>query len=77
MTANPDDPPVEFINMGLPMRGVLSNSTMPYTRTKAYNQALQSEAEVLVIMIGTSDAKTHPFRERQFKNDLMYFIRSF
>jgi len=37
MTANPDDPSVEFINMGMPWRGVLSNSTMPYSRTKAYN----------------------------------------
>jgi hypothetical protein len=57
LTANPEDPAVEVINMGMPMRGVISNSSMPYTRTKAYNQALTSDADVLMIMIGTADGK--------------------
>jgi len=37
VTAIPENGALEVINMGMPMRGVISNSTMPYSRTKAYN----------------------------------------
>ena len=44
-------------NYGVNAMTVLSNTETPYTQTVQYLQSLESNADIVILMLGTNDAK--------------------
>ena len=45
-------------NLGVGGRCMMKNSDWPYWNEQAYQDALNSEADIIILMLGTNDAKS-------------------
>ena len=48
----------EIVNLGVGGCTMLRNGDQPYWQENAYKQAIASEANTIIMMFGTNDAKT-------------------
>lgn len=53
-------------NFGLSGRSLLSTSDYPYLKEKSAQLSLQSEADIVIIMIGSNDSRPFIWNEQQF-----------
>ena len=60
---------VEVINLGVGGRTMMKNGDYPYWNEPQYQKALKSEADVVVLMLGTNDAKTYQWDVEEYMKD--------
>ena len=72
------DPQWQTENFGVSGATLLRNGDLPYVLQSAYSQALASEPNVVVIMLGTNDSKPNNWTYRdEFVTDYLLLIDSF
>ena len=54
-----DNTKFEVINLGLGGRTMMKTGDSPYWNEQAYQDALNSEADIVVMMLGTNDSKNY------------------
>lgn len=65
-------------NFGVSGRTLLKKGDFPYWSEKAYKNALESDPQVVIIMLGTNDAKATNFaHEKEFSDDYAALVKSF
>ena len=68
----------EFLNFGVSGTGVQKSCDKPYQNETKYQEALNSSADGVVIMIGGNDAKPQNWvSDESFKKNYVDFIKSF
>lgn len=72
------DPQWQTLNFGVSGATLLRNGDMPYVRQNAYDQALNSNPDIVIIKLGTNDSKYYNWVYRdEFVADYLYLIDSF
>jgi lysophospholipase L1-like esterase len=72
------DPQWQTQNFGVSGATLLRHGDLPYTQQSAYSQALNSNPDVIVIMLGTNDSKSFNWVYKdEFVSDYLYLIDSF
>jgi lysophospholipase L1-like esterase len=65
-------------NFGVSGRTLLKKGDFPYWKEKAYQKALASKPNVVIIMLGTNDTKPQNWKhEAEFVNDYRDLVKSF
>jgi lysophospholipase L1-like esterase len=65
-------------NFGVSGRTLLKKGDFPYWKEKAYQDALQSAPDVVIIMLGTNDTKPQNWKfEAEFTADYTELVKSF
>lgn len=65
-------------NFGVSGRTLLKNGDLPYWKESAYQEALKSEPNVVIIMLGTNDTKPQNWKfEKEFITDYTALVKSF
>ena len=65
-------------NFGVSGRTLLKKGDFPYWNEKAYQNALKSEPDVVIIMLGTNDTKPQNWKfESEFVADYTELVKSF
>lgn len=64
-------------NFGVSGATMMKTGDLPYWEQDAYAMALQSSPDIVVIMLGTNDAKTYQWDQDQFVTDYLAMIESF
>lgn len=65
-------------NFGVSARTLLKNGDFPYWKENAYQEALKSEPDAVIIMLGTNDTKPHNWKfEKEFVADYTALVKSF
>jgi lysophospholipase L1-like esterase len=68
----------EVLNFGVSGRTLLKQGDHPYWKERAYEQALASKPDVVVIMLGTNDTKPQNWKfKEEFAGDYRALVRSF
>ncbi|GMH68940.1 hypothetical protein TrST_g3189 [Triparma strigata] len=67
----------EVTNFGVSGTTVMKSGDSPYWSTDAYQEALDSDADVYVIQLGTNDAKYYQWDEEKYVDDYNAMIESF
>ena len=60
---------IEVINLGVSGRTMMKNGDFPYWNEPEYQKALKSEADIVVMMLGTNDAKTFQWDVEEYTKD--------
>ena len=71
-----DDTKYEVINLGLGGRTMMKTGDMPYWNEQAYQDALNSEADIVIMMLGTNDAKTYQWTRKEYHNDYVEMVKN-
>ena len=72
------DPQWQTRNFGVSGATLLRNGDRPYVQQSAYNQALASEPDVVIIKLGTNDSKPHNWVYKdEYVSDYLFLIDSF
>ena len=72
-----DSSKYEVVNLGLNGRCMLKTGWLPYWNEPQYRQALESNADIVVLMLGTNDAFNQYWDETKFIEDYLEMSRSF
>ena len=64
-------------NYGVSGRTMMKNGDYPYWNEQKYQDALNSEPDKVLIMLGTNDAKTFQWNETEYVNDYIDMAKSF
>ena len=65
-------------NFGVSGRTLLRNGDFPYWKENAYQEALKSEPDAVIIMLGTNDTKPQNWKfETEFVKDYTDLVKSF
>jgi lysophospholipase L1-like esterase len=72
-----NDSTFEVINYGVSGRTMMKTGDYPYWNEEAYQLALASEADVVLLMLGTNDAKTYQWNETEYVADYLEMAASF
>ncbi|GMH79370.1 hypothetical protein TL16_g08122 [Triparma laevis f. inornata] len=67
----------EVLNLGVSGSTMLKDGDLPYWEQDAYQSAIDSDADVFVIQLGTNDAKTYQWNEAKYIDDYNSMIESF
>jgi lysophospholipase L1-like esterase len=68
----------EVLNFGVSGRTLLKKGDYPYWKEKAYEQALASKPDAVVIMLGTNDTKPQNWKfKEEFAGDYRALVQSF
>ena len=68
----------KIANFGISARTLLKNGDFPYWKENAYQEALKSEPDAVIIMLGTNDTKPHNWKfEKEFTADYTALVQSF
>ena len=65
----------EVVNLGLSRRTMSKKGDYPYWNEDVFLQALASQADTIILMLGTNDAKEYNWNEKEFKEDYQDMIR--
>ena len=65
----------EVVNLGLGGRTMLKNGSCPYWNEPEFKQVLNSDADKILIMLGTNDAKKIQWNESTFRSDYLEMAR--
>ena len=55
----------------------MKNGDFPYWNEQAYQDALNSEADILILMLGTNDAKNFQWNQTEFVSDYLEMATNF
>lgn len=66
-------------NYGVNAMTVVNSTQTPYTKTEKYSMSLESNADVVILMLGTNDAKLANWakNEHNFMNDYKQLIKQY
>jgi acyl-CoA thioesterase I len=68
----------QVLNYGVSGRTLLKKGDFPYWKEAAYQKALKSKPNVVIIMLGTNDTKKHNWKhEADFTSDYTELVKSF
>lgn len=67
----------EVINLGVSGRTMMKMGDYPYWKEQAYQEALKSNADIVILMLGTNDSKTFQWNEVAFRHDYLEMSRNF
>ena len=67
----------EVVNLGLSGRTMMKDGDMPYWNEKEYQTALNSNADVVILMLGTNDSKNFQWNQTKYYSDYLEMGRSF
>ena len=67
----------EIVNLGLSRRTMTKTGDYPYWNEDKFIEALQSNADIIVLMLGTNDSKSYNWNEDSFKTDYLSMIAAF
>ena len=71
-----DDNKFEVINLGLGGRTMMKTGDLPYWNEPAYQDILNSEPDIVILMLGTYDSKSFQWNKKQFHNDYVEMVRN-
>ena len=64
-------------NLGIGGRTMMKTGDYPYWNETFYQDALNSEADIIVLMLGTNDAKGYQWNETEYVNDYLEMATNF
>lgn len=67
----------QVLNYGLSGRTLQDEGDMPYRKSRFYKNALNSNADVYIIMLGTNDSKPYNWDCERYKKEFDNFIKCF
>ena len=67
----------EVINLGVSGRTMIKKGDYPYWNEQAYQEALKSNADIVILMLGTNDSKISQWNEEDFRRDYLEMSRNF
>lgn len=67
----------QVINFGFSGRTLLAGADQPYTAEGMYAQSLAAAPDVVLIMLGTNDAKTQNWDAEAYASELAAFVRGY
>jgi lysophospholipase L1-like esterase len=67
----------DVVSFGLPGGTALKQSEVPYWNSIQYNSSLQSNPQIVVIMLGTNDAKPSNWDEARYRRDYRALIQRY
>ena len=68
---------IEVVNLGRGGRTMMKQGDFPYWKEEAYAEALESRADVIVLLLGTNDSKKHNWDEEQYERDYVEMVQQF
>ena len=68
---------VEVINLGIGSRTMMKTGDYPYWNEPFYQQALKSEADIVVLMLGTNDSKNYQWNIDEYTKDFKEMAKIF
>jgi len=71
-----DETKFEVINLGVSGRTMMKTGDFPYWNEQAYQDALNSEADIVVMMLGTNDSKIFQWNRKQYHNDYIEMVKN-
>ena len=63
-----------MINLGSDGSTMMKNGDNSYWKDKHYQDVLNSEADIVIMMFGTNDSKIYQWNEQEFHNDYKEMI---
>ena len=70
-----DNDKYEVVNLGLGGRTMLKNGDCSYWNEPEFKYALDSDADKVILMLGTNDAKKFLWNESAFRSDYLEMAR--
>jgi lysophospholipase L1-like esterase len=67
----------EVLNFGVSSRSLLSTARWPYTAEPRYEESLRSEPDVVLVMLGTNDAKDVRWDPRRYRTELVDLVETY
>ena len=67
----------QVANYGLSGRSLLSTSDYPYLKEKNAQQSLESDADIVIIMIGSNDSRAAYWNKEQFIKEYRDFVKGY
>ena len=67
----------QVANYGLSGRSLLSTSDYPYLKEKNAQQSLESDADIVIIMIGSNDSRTAYWNKEQFIKEYRDLVKGY
>ncbi|KAH3744073.1 sialate O-acetylesterase [Pelomyxa schiedti] len=64
-------------NFGVSGTTMMKNGDYPYWSTSAYYKALLSNPDIVIIQLGTNDAKTYQWNAAEYTNDYTEMVKEF
>ena len=64
----------EVINLGVDGKTMMKTGAGPYWNVQAYQDALNSEADIFIMMFGTNDSTTGQWNPKEFHDDYIEMI---
>jgi len=64
-------------NYGVSGTTMMTTGDNPYWNTQSYKNAIASNPQIVLIMLGTNDAKTYQWNQTQYTNDYNTMIQNF
>ena len=71
-----DETKFEVINLGVSGRTMMKTGDFPYWNEQAYQDALNSEADIVIMMLGTNDSKIFQWNRKQYHNDYIEMVKN-
>ena len=66
-----------ILNLGVGGRTMMKDGDYPYWNEPQYKTAMSSEANTVILMLGTNDAKTYQWNEAKYKADFIEMATGF
>ena len=67
----------QVANYGMSGRSLLSTSDYPYLNEKNAQQSLESDADIVIIMIGSNDSRAAYWNKEQFIKEYLDFVKGY
>ncbi|MCL2023799.1 MAG: GDSL-type esterase/lipase family protein [Oscillospiraceae bacterium] len=67
----------QVLNYGANARTLQNGADMPYAQTRLYPASLASQPQIVLIMLGTNDTKTHNWNALNYEADLRELVRAY
>ena len=67
----------QVANYGMSGRSLLSTSDYPYLKEKNAQQSLESDADIVIIMIGSNDSRTAYWNKEQFIKEYRDLVKGY
>jgi lysophospholipase L1-like esterase len=64
----------EVINFGVDGKTMMKTGAGPYWNEQAYKDALNSEADIVIMMFGTNDSRINQWNSTEFHDDYIEMI---
>lgn len=68
---------IEIVNLGCSGRTMRKQGDLPYWNEEHFLRALASQADTIVLMLGTNDAKSFNWDEEEYEKDYIDMVRQF